>query len=170
MENFRISVVVRSVFDFVTLYIISQYDYFLVKGKIRKFCLALQVAVFGLASRPSFPRDPRDDSCLPNSLVPATFEASLFFSSFVDNLRQEDGEFIHGRVCILHLRYASLSVLSDLLHLLHILGVYFSASTNHSLGFQTAFEMIENMIRRSKGVSIGNISTVFNYTILCNYA
>ena len=41
MENFRISVVVRSVFDFVTLYIISQYDYFLVKGKIRKFCLAL---------------------------------------------------------------------------------------------------------------------------------
>lgn len=123
-----------------------------------------------MASRPSFPRDPRDDSCLPNSLVPATFEASLFFSSFVDNLRQEDGEFIHGRVCILHLRYASVSVLSDLLHLLHILGVYFSASTNHSLGFQTAFEMIENMIRRSKGVSIGNISTVFNYTILCNYA
>lgn len=52
----------------------------------------LQVAVFGLASRPSFPRDPSDDSCLPNSLVPATFEASLFFSSFVDNLQQEDGK------------------------------------------------------------------------------
>lgn len=33
-----------------------------------------------------------------------------------------------------------------------------SASTNHSLGFQTAFEMIENMIRRSKGVTIGRIS------------
>nr|XP_022322709.1 LOW QUALITY PROTEIN: VWFA and cache domain-containing protein 1-like [Crassostrea virginica] len=99
------------------------------KGIAKQFLNSLsgrdRVAVFGLASRPSFPRDPRDDSCLPNSLVPATFEASLFFSSFVDNLRQED------------------------------------ASTNHSLGFQTAFEMIENMIRRSKGVSIENAMILY---------
>ncbi|XP_061168196.1 VWFA and cache domain-containing protein 1-like [Saccostrea echinata] len=99
------------------------------KGIAKQFLNSLserdRVAVFGLASRPSFPRDPRDDSCLPNSLVPATFEASLFFSSFVDNLRQED------------------------------------ASTNHSLGFQTAFEMIENMVRRSKGVNIENAMILY---------
>ena len=34
MENFRISVVVRNIFDSVTLYIFSQYDYFLVKRDI----------------------------------------------------------------------------------------------------------------------------------------
>lgn len=99
------------------------------KGIAKQFLNSLserdRVAVFGLASRPSFPRDPSDDSCLPNSLVPATFEASLFFSSFVDNLQQED------------------------------------ASTNHSLGFQTAFEMIENMIRRSKGVTIENAMILY---------
>lgn len=39
-----------------------------------------------------------------------------------------------------------------------------SASTNHSLGFQTAFEMIENMIRRSKGVTIGRICNMVNAT------
>lgn len=41
-----------------------------------------------------------------------------------------------------------------------------SASTNHSLGFQTAFEMIENMIRRSKGVTIGRISDKLSVTWL----
>lgn len=63
------------------------------KGIAKQFLNSLserdRVAVFGLASRPSFPRDPSDDSCLPNSLVPATFEASLFFSSFVDNLNKK---------------------------------------------------------------------------------
>ncbi|KAK3089856.1 hypothetical protein FSP39_007106 [Pinctada imbricata] len=84
-----------------------------------------RVGIFGLASGPTFPRDPRDDSCLPNSLVPLTYEASLFFSNFIDNLEKED------------------------------------SSTNHSLGFETAFDMIENMIHRSKGFNIENPMIIY---------
>lgn len=120
----------------------------------------LQVAVFGLASRPSFPRDPSDDSCLPNSLVPATFEASLFFSSFVDNLQQEDGKGKNSRNFSNNIMYKLHHILCFILMINQLTVHMFciSASTNHSLGFQTAFEMIENMIRRSKGVTIGRIS------------
>jgi hypothetical protein len=53
--------------------------------------LSFQVGVIGLASKVSFPREPDADSCLHNSMVPVTYEASLHFSSFIDKLGKEDG-------------------------------------------------------------------------------
>lgn len=65
------------------------------------------VGVIGLADLPTYPRA---DSCLPHTMVQATYETRLYFNKFLDGLKKE------------------------------------KAAANHSLGFQYAFEMIENSV------------------------
>ncbi|XP_060082073.1 VWFA and cache domain-containing protein 1-like [Ylistrum balloti] len=84
-----------------------------------------RVGVVGLASRPTFSRAPSDDTCIHSSMVPVTFEATLYFSKFIDNLEKED------------------------------------ASTNHSLGFQVAFDIIENMVKKTKGAKIEQAMIIY---------
>lgn len=84
-----------------------------------------RVGVIGLASKVSHPREPDADSCLHNSMVPVTFEASLHFCSFIDKLEKED------------------------------------AATNHSLGFQTAFDIVQKTMHKSQGVNMDNAMIVY---------
>ena len=84
-----------------------------------------RVGVIGLASKVSFPREPDADSCLHNSMVPVTYEASLHFSNFIDKLGKED------------------------------------AATNHSLGFQTAFDIVQKTMHKSQGMNMDNAMIVY---------
>ncbi|XP_052058181.1 VWFA and cache domain-containing protein 1-like [Mytilus californianus] len=54
-----------------------------------------RVAVIGLASKVSFPREPDTDSCLHNKMVPVTYEANLHFSNFIDKLEKENAATNH---------------------------------------------------------------------------
>lgn len=47
-----------------------------------------QVGVIGLAAEPTYPRA---DSCLPHTLVQATYETRLYFNKFLDGLKKENG-------------------------------------------------------------------------------
>lgn len=81
------------------------------KNLIASFTENDRIAVIGLSSEVSYPRD---DACVKSTLVPMTFESKFFFSRFIDNLEKQD---------------------------MH---------TNHSLGFQKAFQMIGTSLYRNR--------------------